>query len=236
MHRRIGGVSKLLMLGALFILPISGCISTNRADRHRGYFKGSLLVMWVGEGGASGDGAFLYIPDPNNPLTLHRPHESRGPQSITPEMMYTDGGSIPKIAQMFRGLSPWGYAPAYMIHDWLFVARHCLVDGRKDKIYNSVSGVDFELSSEILGEAIDALVAARKVQEDDLAGFTIEAAVGSVIARTLWDEKDACRKSQISEEHKKAAIAALSGREPPRPGFPPRFPTSSAKIITRMSF
>ncbi len=65
-------------------------------------------------------------------------------QLIRPGLMYTDGGSIPKIAQVFKGLSPWGYAPAYMIYDWVFTARHCIVDGETNARFDQVHDVTFK--------------------------------------------------------------------------------------------
>jgi len=115
-------------------LVLAGCASVDPdyASLMAGHFKGSLVVVWVGEGGGPGDGRFLYVPDPDDPLTFKRNDPKAPGAVIRPGIMYTDGGSIPKIAQAFRGFSPWGYAPAYMIHDWLFVARHCLKDGSPD--------------------------------------------------------------------------------------------------------
>ena len=77
----------------------------------------------------AGSGRFVYVPSPGRPLTFHRRSHDATVRTIVPEMMYTDGGSIPRQAQLFRGFSPWGFAPAYMVHDWIFVARHCLTDG-----------------------------------------------------------------------------------------------------------
>nr|WP_249779640.1 DUF1353 domain-containing protein [Bradyrhizobium sediminis] len=48
--------------------------------------------------------------------------------------MYTDGGSIPRIAQIFNGLSPWGFGPAYIVHDWIFLRSQLLRRPRARKI------------------------------------------------------------------------------------------------------
>jgi len=68
-----------------------------------------------------GSGRFKYTPDPNNPFHYIR-NNRKGQQieRIQPGEMETDGGSIPKFAQIFKGLSPWEYGPAYLIHDWEF--------------------------------------------------------------------------------------------------------------------
>ena len=91
-----------------------------------------------------GDGNFLFVPDPRDPLVFRRADPQSHGAVIQPGLMYTDGGSIPKIAQVFNGFSPWGYAPAYMIHDWLFVGRHCLVDGEPGSRFDQIRDVDFD--------------------------------------------------------------------------------------------
>ncbi|MGL4636473.1 MAG: hypothetical protein ACRCWF_10860 [Beijerinckiaceae bacterium] len=175
-----------------------------------GSFKGSVIVVWIGEGGSSGDGLFVYVPDPDDPLTFSR-HSSKPIGSvIRPGIMYTDGGSIPPFAQSFNGFSPWGYAPAYMVHDWLFTARHCLIDGATNPEYQQLRNVTFSDSAEILGEAIRTLVAEKKVKKDDFAGSTITGAVASFVARELWDAKGACKKNQVTERHVRLALDAIN--------------------------
>jgi hypothetical protein len=39
--------------------------------------------------------------------------------------MYTDGGSIPQPLRAIKVYSPWGYAPAFLVHDWLFAIKQC---------------------------------------------------------------------------------------------------------------
>lgn len=177
---------------------LAGCVTVDYASLEPGQFKGSVLVMWVDEGStSSGDGKFVFVPDPSDPLTFTRAGD--GPAKvIRPGVMYTDGGSIPKIAQVFKGLSPWGYAPAHMIHDWVFTAHHCLVDGESNVEYDRIAGVEFEDSAKILGEAIRGLVAANKVQKNDVAGGAITWAVGTSIARDLWEVKGACSRDKVS--------------------------------------
>jgi hypothetical protein len=64
-------------------------------------------MVWIGKGGGSDDDRFLYVPDPDDPLTFKRSDAKAPGAVIRPGVMYTDGGSIPKIAQAFRGFSPW---------------------------------------------------------------------------------------------------------------------------------
>lgn len=135
-------------------------------------------------------------------------------------MMYTDGGSIPRVAQIFNGLSPWGYAPAYMIHDWLFVARHCRRDGDGDPAYAGAGDLSFRDSYQVLDEAIATLVAERRVARNDVARSVITTAVASPIARKLWDQSGACANEKVSPEDVAAAESAIpgSGRSRPKAG------------------
>ncbi|MES0058388.1 hypothetical protein [Mesorhizobium sp. M0041] len=154
---------------------------------------------------------FLFVPDPRDPLIFHRADPAAPGSLIKPGLMYTDGGSIPKIAQVFKGLSPWGYAPAYMIHDWVFISHHCIVDGSTEKRFDQVRGVGFGDSAAILGEAIKALIATKQVAPNDVAPSAITAAVGSVVAKNLWDEQGACKSLQVSAKDIASAEAAIPG-------------------------
>ena len=198
-------------IAALLLAVMSGCASVDFRDVPAGTFTGNVFVMWVGEGNASGDGRFLFVPDPRSPLTFRRKDISGPGAVIQPGIMYTDGGSIPRIAQIFNGLSPWGYAPAYIVHDWLFLAHHCLTDGDVDPRFQPVASVDFDVSARILAEAIHALVASRRVKPNDIAGQAITSGVDSIVARQLWDQRGACAASKVSERDLALAEAAIPG-------------------------
>lgn len=237
------------MLGRLISISIVSlsvaCSSLDYKKLAPGSFSGSLFVMWVDEGGPSGDGTFLFVPDPGDPLIFRRADQQAPGKTIQPGLMYTDGGSIPKVAQVFNGLSPWGYAPAYMIHDWMFVARHCIVDGSSDKRFQQVQDVDFDQSAAILGEAIKALVDADRVDPNDVAANTITGAVGSVVARQLWEKRGACAAQQVSAKDIAAAEAAIPGSTKARTLRTFRLPEAApaevpvakpAKIVSRVTF
>ncbi|MBZ9657285.1 hypothetical protein [Phyllobacterium lublinensis] len=225
-------------------MALSACASVDYSKLPPGTFSGSLFVMWVDEGGSSGDGNFLFVPDPEDPLIFRRSDPQSAGAVIRPGLMYTDGGSIPKIAQVFKGLSPWGYAPAYMIHDWIFTARHCIVDGESNARFDQVRDVTFKDSAEILGEAIQGLIADERVQPNDLAGNAITTAVDSAIARRLWDERGACKALVVKPDDVAAAEAAIPGssraitrrsfRLPPETAPVPA--ERRAKIVTRVTF
>lgn len=79
-----------------------------------GEFRGEPTLVWIGPNRFRFEqkalAPFQYIP--------------HGGKPIVPGEMETDGGSIPKGLWAFEGLSPWDYAPAYIIHDWLFVKHY----------------------------------------------------------------------------------------------------------------
>lgn len=214
-------------------LLLAACGTVDFEDAPEGRFEGSLLVMWVGEGGASGDGRFVYVPSRTRPLTFHRDRPDAVPMQIQPEMMYTDGGSIPRAAQLFNGFSPWGYAPAYMVHDWLFVARHCLTDGMATDEEQKIAGMEFQDSAEIIAEAIKTLVASGKVQNNDIAPRVISGAVAGPISYHRWVVRGACAGDRVSAQHREeveATLARQAGLRALRPDVSP------ATIVAEIDF
>lgn len=198
-------------LALLLGLSTAACGQVDYKGTKAGDFEGSLFVMWVGEGGALGDGKFVFVPNPAAPLTFTTVDSAGRAQVIRPEMMYTDGGSIPKIGQVFNGFGPWGYAPAYMVHDWLFVARQCNRDGTPTAEEQKIAGMSFQDSATIMASAINSLVQAGRVQRNDIAGSTISSVVAGPIARSMWDKKGVCQLSRVSEADRLAAEAAIPG-------------------------
>lgn len=196
---------------ASVLISLTGCGSINYDKAPVGRFDGSLFVMWVGEGGPTGDGAFVYVPAPGHELTFTRVSAAGKEEVIRPTMMYTDGGSIPKIGQVFKGLSPWGYAPAYMVHDWLFRARQCLSDGKATKTEAMVAGISFQESAQIIAEAIKTLQEEGRVGPDDVAPRVISSAVAGPVSEHHWRKKGACQVPRVSEADRLAAEAAIPG-------------------------
>lgn len=195
----------------LAALVVAGCDTTIYEQAGKGELDGSLVVMWVGEGApAAGDGKFVFVPLRNDPLTFARP----GGQVIRPGMIYTDGGSIPRIAQPLKGFSPWGYAPAYMIHDWLFVAQKCANAGAAtpDEA-KAVADLAFRDSAVILAEVIKTLIDTGRVGRNDVAPGAITWAVSSPVSQRLWEDS-ACPQPRISAAHAaqvENAFAAAAG-------------------------
>ncbi|MEM6309574.1 MAG: hypothetical protein AAF754_05940 [Pseudomonadota bacterium] len=204
-------MTRFLMAALLFV---SAC-NTELYDTAPGdgFFTGSLLVMWVDAGsGDEGDGRFVYVPDTRGGkgLTFHRGGAAGDVTTITPGLMYTDGGSIPRLLQPFNGLNPWGYAPAYMAHDWLFVARKCLNDDIRTPEYKALESLEFDDSVRIMAEAVKALESARRVSDADIDKQAITLAVSSSISQRRWNETGACETNKVTPEHVKQIQARLN--------------------------
>ena len=206
---------------ALAGLALMGCSTEFYDEAPEGYFQGSLLVLWIEntDGDGTGDGKFVYIPDEGfgNSLTFYRGTRPDGSEprfaEIKPEWMYTDGGSIPTVAQAVKGLNPWGYAPAYMVHDWLFVAQKCMTDGQATEAEKTLEGMTFRESFEIMAEMIKTLEATNRISPGDVQPRAISWAVSQRVSEELWNAEGACEDNRITPEEKKL-IAQRLGYDP----------------------
>lgn len=149
-----------------------------------GAFTGRPVVEWNGFDHENDRPTFIFRPDPARPF---RYVTSKG-RVIEPRIMDTDGGTIPLALHGLSKFAPWGYAPAYIIHDWLFVAHKCNLAPDND--------VTFEEQASLLAEAIKTLVVEgyqtvdgerRHFQKAEDTLYLIYLAVGSRIARGMWD-------------------------------------------------
>jgi hypothetical protein len=193
-----------------------------------------LMVFWVGEdnfvyypfyGGPSKEGALQY----RLPRTLQ---ERLGVDVIRPGAIYTDGGSIPRAVRSAVGFSPWGYGPAYIVHDWLFVAHHCIEHNGLDKHDERdrmdaelVRKIDFRTSADILAGVIQALEKQDKVPKRPLAPGAIYTAVDSIVAKNVWDNRDPESCRPVEQEKLENIADKLSSKsfriETVQPGAPP---------------
>lgn len=101
------------------ILLVSGCASQHYEQTQRGQLNGRVIVEW------RKPDLFTYRPDSEQPLLFVR----KSGEEIKPELMITDGGSIPRPFWVMKNYSPWGYGPAFIVHDWLFHMRNCKLPG-----------------------------------------------------------------------------------------------------------
>ncbi|MFZ5964080.1 hypothetical protein ACOXXX_14105 [Thalassococcus sp. BH17M4-6] len=209
-------------------LLLTGCASVGYNTVKTGTFTGSAVVVWVGAGDESvlGDGEFLYVPVNDQRLRFTRPVDADapgGPLTIEPEAFYTDGGSVPRAVQALRGLNAWAYGPAYVIHDWVFVARKCLndadengqfiVDGKNvitDEM-RKIAGMRFRDSAVLMAETIRTLAQDYDI-DADASGALVSGVTAGPISRGLWNAREECEGLQVTDPDHLRIIADLQGR------------------------
>jgi hypothetical protein len=167
--RRLG-IGGAAFLAILLLAACGTWIEDNIPD---GDFQGVATVEWASED------YFVYRPDPNRALSF-QPSFWRGTtKRITPRLMYTDGGSIPRFFWNIPGLSPWGFGPAYVIHDYIFLVHRC---GINDP---DVAQISFDQSAEVLAEVGKALIDLQQIKHDALDAIIW--GVRTQYARSLWN-------------------------------------------------
>ncbi|MEZ5812473.1 MAG: hypothetical protein R3D45_13760 [Rhizobiaceae bacterium] len=152
-----------------------------------GLFSGLPHLIWNGLFADEKTPRFVHFSSQKRKFRFTTPTK----RVITPQLMDTDGGSIPMILHGWSKMSPWRYGPGYIIHDWIFVAHKC-----KHKPDDDFT---FEQSALILAEAIKTQMEVgftdfdgktRKVKRDKDVVYLIYKAVSSRKAKKLWDRKD----------------------------------------------
>ena len=133
-----------------------------------GKFEGEPFLVWVQPD------IFRMEPQPK-PFRFIR---SDG-EVIEPGKMFTDGGSIPRALWFVKDLSPWAYAPAFLIHDWLFDCHHAGTTQKK-----------FEEVRDIMLEGVHTLMETGVCQANRLAFDLIYAGIDSFVARRVWNGKN----------------------------------------------
>ena len=157
-----------------------------------GTLSGKLVVQWIEPD------KFIFLPDKDVPLTFTRSNGDK----IVPGRMITDGGSIPRPLWILRSYSPWGYAPAFIIHDWLFAMKQCRIEG--------YARYDHEQAATILAEVMKTMMELKKVERDTLTLLSMYAAVNSSIAEDLWNNGPCLPVPAASSERKPIAQFELS--------------------------
>ena len=143
-----------------------------------GTLKGKLQVEWIDQD------TFLFVPDPVNPLVYMRGNK----EVVQPGMMRTDFGSVPVAMRALKSYSPWGYAPAFLIHDWLFVMKHCKLPGYEK--------LDLDVSATIMAEILKTMMESKRFGEPNtLVHYSMYQAVRTSTARDYWD-KGTCQPAQ----------------------------------------
>lgn len=137
-------------------------------DFPTGKFEGEPFLVWVKPD--------IFRMEPQTPR--FRFIRSTG-EVIEPGTMYTDGGSIPRALWFVKELSPWSYAPAFLIHDWLFDCHHA---GTTDK--------SFEEVRDIMLEGVRTLMETKVCEPNRLVFDLIYSGIDSFVARRVWDGKN----------------------------------------------
>ena len=163
-------ITSFFIIG-LLSFSISGCgASRFYAKVEEGSLKGSIVVRW------KKPDVLLYEPDTSDPLIFVR---SDG-EKIVPQKMFTDGGSIPRRFRAFKNYSPWGYAPAFIVHDWLFFMKLCEVDG-----YERLTLADSAL---VMSEVMKTMMESPEFDFGDKKTlYLMNLAVKSSLANEIWE-------------------------------------------------
>jgi hypothetical protein len=162
----------------LLYLLLSGCATSSYQTTPSARYSGAVDVRWVK------NDYFQFLPNKDDPFTLTRADG----RVIRPGPMFTDGGSIPQFLWGVPGYSPWGYAPAYIIHDWVFESKHCG--------YAPDNSFTFQESVQLMAEGLKAIMEVTPEVRNYFVFDTVVAAVGSPIAERLW-EKGGCKALAI---------------------------------------
>ena len=185
-------MKKYIVLFLLVVFVLSGCTQIDQIDTFYsslkvGKFSGEVNVQWIDFD------KFVFTPSLDKPFTFTRYNG----ETIIPQKMFTDGGSIPYPLRAFKQYSPWGYAPAYIIHDWLYTQKRCGLEGT----------YTFEETSRILAEAVKTLMETYQVKgstgkyeyniaamsdlvlKDETVLYSIYVAVSSKAAIESWNNE-----------------------------------------------
>jgi hypothetical protein len=185
---------RVLLLAVLAALA-SGCATVHYRRTETGTLSGRLVVEW------REPDLFVYRPDGERPLTFVR----KGGDTIKPGEMLTDGGSIPRPFWAFRNFSPWGYGPAFIVHDWLFRVHNCRLPG-----YEKYS---LDEAATIMSEVMKTMMETPGFDYGDkTVVYMMYEAVRTPPARQAWDD-GTCQNPDAR------ALAA-----PPRQVFVVEFP------------
>jgi len=156
----------------LLLASLCGCSPSFYSTTKKGRFMGKPCLEWRNQR------EFVFHQNLQEPFYFERANKEK----IFPKSMYTDGGSIPRVLWSFSGYSPWEYGPAFLIHDWLFVAHHL-----HDPDYKQYD--DVNKAGKIMSECMKTLMEENPpVVKKDLGRiYRMDIAVRSFFAKRLWD-------------------------------------------------
>jgi hypothetical protein len=160
---------RALLVGyAAFFM--SGCSEVNYERTKPGKLQGKLILEWIDQD------KFRFISDSSKPLRFVRANS----EVIQPGAMFTDGGSIPAPLRAIKSFSPWGYAPAFIIHDWLFVMKQCQLKGFEKW--------DHLKAAEVFSEVMKTIMENPKFGgPNKLVHYSMYEGVRTKVAKDYWD-------------------------------------------------
>jgi hypothetical protein len=171
------GIRAAVFLSTTSLSACGTWIPDNFPD---GDLEGIATVEWVSED------YFAYLPDRNKPLSFQPSFWTGSAKRITPRLMYTDGGSVPRALWNIPGLSPWGFGPAYIIHDYIFTVHRCHAINPAVWSDPAVEDITFPQSAEVLAEVGKSLIDLGLIKHDALQAIVW--AVRTQYAQTLWNQ------------------------------------------------
>lgn len=192
---------RIALIAIAVAFGVSGCSDIAWQQTKSGQLKGKLVIEWINQD------EFLFIPDPAQPLIFTRSNN----EVIKPEAMYTDGGSIPVALRAVKSYSPWGYAPAFIVHDWLFTMRQCKLAG-----YEKLT---LDEAATVLAEVLKTVMENPKYGgPNKLVHYSMYEAVRSRVAKDYWDNGKCTTLPQVRPATRSAA--PQSDAERSRPSAP----------------
>jgi hypothetical protein len=118
----------------LSVLLLALCLSSCAANRFYAEVDGAGVISsrpcieW------KQPDKFVYVRGKNPDFSFKRTNG----EVIKPGSIETDGGSIPRILWSQKDFSPWTYAPAYLVHDWMYEAHRRKVPAGTDANGNAI--------------------------------------------------------------------------------------------------
>lgn len=153
----------------MLLALVTQCAPVFYNNLNTGTLHGSILVQWTDKD------AFFFRPIPDNPFQFTRYNS----EVITPGTMRTDGGSIPRPLRAIKNYSPWGYGPAFIVHDWLFWMHYCKIP---DPGHH-----DVDSAAMVMAEIIKTLME-KDQQIDKFTLYSMYEAVKSPFAQQAWND------------------------------------------------
>lgn len=159
-----------------------------------GEIRGLPTVTWVGMD------EFLYEPHPTQPFS-YRTSSRFGGRLIKPGRMITDGGSIPQALRAFSKFSSWSYAPAFIIHDWIFHAKKLKIPNEHPWTFQESADIMAEIMKTMMvtdfqsadgavhhGGFVDHRGERRVLGMAEDVLYLMHIAVSSFVAENLWHD------------------------------------------------